>query len=215
MHDPARRFLVPESRTHRKYEALRALFVEGASLPEAARQFGTAVATLRNLRPAFLREPGAPFFQPNLRGKPKPSPGPDRNGRIAAPRKAENVSATKMAETFSAKTKLPVSEATVALVLKRAGFGRLRRPEERSVRAAATTVQRELDLTEGNSVPFASERGGIACTQPMICRSLDPLVRGGRRRPLTATPLRSASRHTCADASPTASLIGGCRAMPR
>ena len=148
MQNPARRFLVPENSTHRKYEALRALFVEGASLPEAARRFGYAVGTLRNLRAAFLREPVAPFFVPDRRGKPKPSPGPDRDGRIAALRKAENLSAAEIAERLTAKEKLPVSEATVARVLKRAGFGRLRRrrPEERGVRAAAVADQRELDL---------------------------------------------------------------------
>ena len=138
----------PENSTHRKYEALRALFVEGASLPEAARRFGYAVGTLRNLRAAFLREPGAPFFRPDRRGKPKPSPGPDRDGRIPALRKEENLSAAEIAERLTAKEKLPVSEATVARVLKRAGFGRLRRrrPEERGVQAAAKADQRELDL---------------------------------------------------------------------
>ena len=117
-------------------------------MPEAARRFGYAVGTLRNLRTAFLREPVAPFFLPDRRGKPKPSPGPDRDGRIAALRKAENLSAAEIAERLTAKEKLPVSEATVARVLKRAGFGRLRRrrPEERGVRAAAIADQRELDL---------------------------------------------------------------------
>ena len=59
MQDPARCFLVPQNRTHRKYEALRALFVEGAPLPEAARRFCYAGGTLRNLRAAFLRETAA------------------------------------------------------------------------------------------------------------------------------------------------------------
>ena len=59
MQDQARRFLGPENSTHRKYEALSVLFAEGAPLPEAARRFGYAAGTLRNLRAAFLREPAA------------------------------------------------------------------------------------------------------------------------------------------------------------
>ena len=50
-------------------ESLRTLFVEGVSLPKAARRFGYAVGTPRN-----LREPGAPFFLLDRHGKSKPSP---------------------------------------------------------------------------------------------------------------------------------------------
>ena len=162
MDDFALRFLHPQNSTHRKYEALRALFVEGVSLPEAAHRFGYAVGTLRNLRTAFLRDPGVLFFLPDRRGKPKPSPGPDRDGRIAALRKAENLSAAEIAERLTRQEKLPVSEATVARVLKRAGFGRLRRrrPEARGGRASCAAVadQRELDLRPRR---FRTEFGGL------------------------------------------------------
>ena len=38
--DLARAFIVPANATHRRYEALRAYFVEGLSGAEAARRFG-------------------------------------------------------------------------------------------------------------------------------------------------------------------------------
>ena len=165
MEVPALRFLHPENSTHRKYEALRALFVERVSLPEAAHRFGYAVGTLRTMRAAFLREPCVPSFRPDRCGKPKPSPGPDRDGRISTLRKAENLSA-EIAERLTRQEKLPVSEATVARVLKRAGFGR---------RSVAAAPRRRPPRTSGNWIcgrgAFAPTSAACSCSPTILPRS--------------------------------------------
>jgi hypothetical protein len=66
---PCRRFfLEPEQTFHRRYEALRALFVEGRPLEETAAEFGYRVAALRSMasrfRAACRRGQGPPFFFP-------------------------------------------------------------------------------------------------------------------------------------------------------
>ena len=66
---PCRRFfLEPEQTFHRRYEALRAMFVEGRSLEETAAQFGYRVTALRSIvsrfRGACRRGQGSPFFFP-------------------------------------------------------------------------------------------------------------------------------------------------------
>ena len=125
MQDPAEQFLSPANSTHRKYEALRAHFVDRVPLAEAARRFGYAVGTLRNLRAEFCKRPEQPFFLPDRRGKRKPAPGPDRDQRIVALRKEQGLSAAEIAERLRTSENLPVSATTVARVLRRAGLPKL------------------------------------------------------------------------------------------
>ena len=54
MIDPADRFLQPSSSRQRRYEALRARFVDGCSSAEAASRFGYAPGSFRNLGGLFL-----------------------------------------------------------------------------------------------------------------------------------------------------------------
>ena len=61
MTDPADRFLQPSSPAHRRYEALRARFVEGCSLAQAAARFGYSYGSFRNLCSDFLRHPDRPM----------------------------------------------------------------------------------------------------------------------------------------------------------
>ena len=48
-------FLEPGQSTHRRYEALRAIFVEGLSLDQVADRFGYRPAALRSLVSRFRR----------------------------------------------------------------------------------------------------------------------------------------------------------------
>ncbi len=152
MQDPAERFLSPENSTHRKYETLRAHFVDRTPLAEAARRFGYAVGTLRNLRAEFCKRPEQSFFLPDRRGKRKPAPGPDRDQRIVALRKEQGLSAAEIAERLSARENLPVSATTVARVLRRAGLPKLWRRADKwwagaaHPERAAVADRRQLDL---------------------------------------------------------------------
>lgn len=66
---PCREFFSqPTNPYHRRYEALRAVFVEGRSLKEVADQFGLAYNSLRQLLYEFRKHcqqsaDGSPFFE--------------------------------------------------------------------------------------------------------------------------------------------------------
>src|SRR3982750_815246 len=85
--DLARLFPVPANATHRRYEALRAYFVEGLSGVEAAQRFGYTPGSFRVLVHQFRRDPNRPFFVPPAKG-PHAAPMADPvRGRIIALRK--------------------------------------------------------------------------------------------------------------------------------
>ena len=173
MQSPPDRFLKPENSTHRKYEALRALFVDGLSVDEAAGRFGYAAGTLRNLRAAFLREPDEPFFLPDRRGRRRPRPGPDRDARIIGLRKERNLSAAEIADLLTREERIPVSETTVARVIRQAGLPKLwrRSPDERSravhPEPAAVADRRALDLTPRS---LRTDFGGLFLFAPDLAR---------------------------------------------
>ncbi|MDE0113341.1 MAG: hypothetical protein OXN84_13810 [Albidovulum sp.] len=153
MKNPADRFLSPENSTHRKYAALRACFVDGLPVEEAARRFGYAAGTLRNIRTAFQRNPEEPFFLPDRRGRraPEPGPEPNREERVVALRRERGLSAAEIARELADGEDIPISETTAARILKAAGLPKLRRrsAEQRAqARAlpAAAADRRELDL---------------------------------------------------------------------
>ena len=181
MQNPAQRFITPENSTHRRYEALRALFVDHASLEEAASRFGYAAGTLRNLRAAFLQQPHRPFFLPDRRGKRKPLPGPDRDERILALRNERNLSAAEIAAHLTAQEALPVSATTVARVLKRAGLPKLWRRTAAQRAAGPAPVHapvadhRALDLSPRR---LRTEFGGLFLFAGDLARiGLDDMLR--------------------------------------
>jgi hypothetical protein len=88
MDDPCRQFfLEPEQTFQRRYEALRAFFVEGQSLEDTAAQFGYRVAGLKSMISRFRAgcRQGAtpPFFFRTDAGGPgagdAPQTSTDRN----------------------------------------------------------------------------------------------------------------------------------------
>ncbi len=180
MHDLAQRFLVPHNSTHRRYEALRALFVDNAPLDEAARLFGYAPGTLRNLRTAFLQQPDRLFFLPDRRGHSQPRPGPDRDQLILALRQQRHLSAAEIAAHLTAEQALPVSATTVARVLKRAGLPKLwrrthaQRAQGAQPQPAPVADRRALDLSPRR---FRTDFGGLFLFAPDLARlGLDRLL---------------------------------------
>jgi transposase-like protein len=67
-------FLNPTHPMQRRYEALRASFVEGLSAHEVAKKFGYSVHTLNALRRDFKADSLQPFFLPLTRGPNSPRP---------------------------------------------------------------------------------------------------------------------------------------------
>ncbi len=67
-------FLCPTNPMQKRYEALRASFVEGLSANEVAHRFGYSVHTLNVLRRDFKSGSLPPFFQPLIKGPKQPRP---------------------------------------------------------------------------------------------------------------------------------------------
>jgi len=148
--DLARAFTVPANPTHRRYEALRAYFVEGLSGAEAARRFGYTPGSFRVLVHQFRRDPHRPFFLPTAKG-PRAAPKADPvRDRIVALRKL-NLSIYDISRALHDEGH-PLSPVTISQVLRAEGFARLPRrgDDERPPGARPTTADvadvRRLDL---------------------------------------------------------------------
>jgi Transposase DDE domain len=148
--DLARVFTVPANATHRRYEALRAYFVEGLSAAEAARRFGYTPGSFRVLVHHFRRDPHRAFFIPPAKG-PQAAPKADPvRDRIVALRK-QNLSIYDISRALHDE-RHPLSPVAVSQVLAAEGFSRLprRADDERPLGSRPTTADvadvRQLDL---------------------------------------------------------------------
>ena len=154
----ADRFLRPKSGRQRRYEALRARYVDGVSTAEAAERFGFAHGTLRNLCSAFRRSDDPQlFFWPEPKPRaPQPSDDPDpaelRRERILELRTGRRLSIHDIAEVLRTEG-MPASPAHIHSVIAAAGLPPLkRRPAAERLEAArpetaAVADHRELDLS--------------------------------------------------------------------
>lgn len=218
----------------RRYEALRALFISRQPLPQVARRFGYAPASLRNLRAAFLRQSCGSFFLPDPRGRSQPHSGPQRDRRIVALRAQRNLSAQEIAHTLSRDEDLPVSPATVARVLHRFGFPKLRRRTRSQLAAvrgpqpAPVSDHRRLDLSDRQ---LRTDYGGLFLFAPDLARldldgllarhqlpGSDQLPAGCAVRSLLALKLWGVSRPSHIDSEtldPGLALFAGLNAIPK
>jgi hypothetical protein len=149
--DLSRRFIEPANATHRRYEALRAYFVQGLSGVEVALRFGYTPGSFRVLVHQFRRDPDRPFFAPPARG-PQAAPRADPvRDRIVALRK-QNLSIYDISRALHDEGH-PLGPVSVSQVLKAEGFARLprRADDERPPGPRPTTADvadvRQLDLT--------------------------------------------------------------------
>ena len=132
-------FLHPEDPMQRRYEALRASFVEGLPAREVADAFSYSVHTVNALRRDFKADKLEPFFHALRRG-PTERRGStqDCRQRIIELRKL-NYSITELEEELSREGE-NVSFSTIGKVLKEEGFARLFR---------RTGVERKMALQQG------------------------------------------------------------------
>ena len=176
MHDDRleRFFLQPANPNHRRYEALRALFVDKLPVPEAARRFDYAPGSLRNLASAFRHNPDRPFFLPPSRS-PRTPPDDDSaqalRQRVLALRQRK-LSAYQISRILGHEN-LPASVPTVSKILRQAGLPRLPRrtrsqidAAERVLRAPAASALR-LDLSPRS---FRTSFGGLFLFLPALAQ---------------------------------------------
>ena len=143
MNTRASDFLKPTLPLHRQYEVLRAIFVEGLTVPEAAERFGYSPGAVYNLCAHFRQNPQLErFFQRSVPGrKPKPEEPlrVKRTRRILALRKHEKLSVTEIRERLLSEG-MRVGTSTISKTLQDAGIPKL--PRRTAQQRAALRVER-------------------------------------------------------------------------
>jgi hypothetical protein len=141
--DLQRVFLQPANATHRRYEALRAYFVDKIPSKEAATRFGYTPGSFRVFCHDFRSDPTRPFFladrTPRNTDTPKPQKKTSRlRDRVVELRK-QNLSVYDISRAF-AQDGETLSVPAVFGILREEGFAKLprRRDDERPAGPKAT-----------------------------------------------------------------------------
>jgi hypothetical protein len=232
-------FTAPEQTNHRRYEALRAFFVDGLTHAQAAERFGytrwTMVDLVRKHRAGDLHLFAAP---------PKPGPAPgsapakDRvRGRVIELRR-DGLSGYEISARLAGE-KTPLNRTSVAEILTEEGFGRLLRHPEPEASISPATAGRDTRLPRTAKLDFASwparietGKAGLLLLLPdLLALDLPALVRaagytGTRVVPaaswilsLLALKLTRTRRVSHVDdlllADPAAALFAGLSTLPK
>ena len=149
-------FAAPEQVNHRRYEALRAFFVDGLTHAQAADRFGYTRWAMVNLVREYRAGTLELFAAPR---KPGPAPGvaPAKErarGRVIELRRAG-------LSTYEISTQLgaggtPLNRTSVAEVLAEEGFGRLLRHPEPVASTSPATPGRDTRLPRTAQLDFAT-----------------------------------------------------------
>jgi transposase len=231
-------FTTPTQVNHRRYEALRAFFVEGLTYQQAADRFGYTRWAMVNL----VREHRAgrlELFAPPRKPGPAPgvTPAKDRaRGRVVQLRR-QGLSTYEIAARLAAEH-TPLNRTSVAEILAEEGFGRLLRRPAANASTAPATAGRDTRLPRAKVIDFAawpgrleSTRAGLLLVLPdLAALDLAGLVRaagypGTRVIPavswllsLLALKLTRTRRVSHVDdllADPAAALLAGLAALPK
>lgn len=232
-------FTTPEQVNHRRYEALRAFFVDRLTHAQVAERFGYSRWSVVNLVREY-RAGALDLFAPARKPGPPPgvAPAKDRaRGRIIQLRR-EGLSTYEISARLQVEG-TPLNRTGVAEILSEEGFGRLlRRPEpEASINPATPGRDTRLPRTgrlDWAAWPAAMETGkaGLLLLIPdLIEMDLPALVRsagypGSRDVPalswllsLLALKLTRTRRVSHVDdlllADPAASLFAGLSVLPK
>ena len=175
----SRYFLEPVNVTHRRYEALRAYFVEGLPSAEAAKRFGYTPGSFRILAHQFRQNPQRAFFLPSAR-EARPHGKQNRlRGQVIGLRK-QNFSVGDISRALSREGEA-ISPAAVAEILRAEGFAKLprrlddERPEKPRPTVADVADVRQLDLAPRQ---FRTRFGGLFLFLPWLAScGLDAMFR--------------------------------------
>ncbi len=174
-------FLHPTDPMHRRYEVLRASFVEGLSAKEVARKFDYSIHTVNALRRDFNAGLLPPFFSSLSRGPKQPRQSTLQcKDRIIELRK-QNYSIDEIEEVLLREGS-DITPKTIHQVLKAEGFAKLFRRTHAERKAA---LQRAKDPAEmADVLSFGAHRyvrtayGGIFLFIPLIIElKLDSIFR--------------------------------------
>jgi hypothetical protein len=165
----AKRFLEPTNATHRQYEALRAVYVDGIAPAEAARRFGYTPGSFHVLCHEFRENPDRDFFLPTTKG-PQSAPKADAIKEQVIKLRKQNLSMYDISKSLK-ESGTQISPAHVANILKAEGFARLpRRGDEERItgsgpEAADVAHCEKLDLSPRK---IHTRLGGLFLFLPML-----------------------------------------------
>src|SRR5512132_1355480 len=154
--DGAGWFTVPAQVNHRRYEALRAFFVEGLSYDQAAARFGYTRWAMVNLVREYRAGKLDLFAAPRKPGPPAgATPAKDRaRGRVIELRR-QGLSTYEISRQLATEGR-PLNRTSVAEILTEEGFGRLLRHPEPAASISAATPGRDTRLPRTTRLDFAT-----------------------------------------------------------
>ena len=149
-------FTAPEQVNHRRYEALRAFYVDGLTHAEAAQRFGYTRWAMVNLVREHRAEKLALFAPPRRPGPaPGAAPAKDRARARVVELRRQGLSTYEIsAQLASAGT--PLNRTSVAEILAEEGFGRLLRHPEPAQSTCPGTPGRDTRLPRTARLDFAT-----------------------------------------------------------
>ncbi len=168
--DPRSFFSRPANPRHRRYEILRAFFLDQLPAHDVARRFDCSRAAVYSIVRDFrlLDDPSAFFFRsPDPPGRPLRTPSSDLHDAIVRLRK-RNLSVPDIKARLDASSSHPPSERAIRNALVTEGFARLPR-RSRALRAAAGPAPERAP----ESAPLlywrgAGEKDGHHCLGPPL-----------------------------------------------
>lgn len=232
-------FTAPDQVNQRRYEALRAFFVDGLTHAEVADRFGYTRWTMVNL----VREHRAgrlELFAPPRKPGPAPGTAPAKDrarGRVIELRR-EGLSTYEISRRLASED-TPLNRTGVAEILAEEGFGRLLRHPEPEASISPATPGRDtqlprtgrLDLTNWPARVETGKAGLLLLLPDLLALDLPALVRkagypGTRVVPATSWLLSllalklTRTRRVChVDdlllADPAAALFAGLSVLPK
>jgi transposase len=155
-HEGAGAFTAPQQVNHRRYEALRAHFVDGLSYAEAGARFGYTRWAMIDLVRRY-RAGGLELFAPPRKPGPAPGTAPAKErvrGRVIELRR-EGLSTYEISARLAAEH-TPLNRTSVGEILTEEGFGRLLGHPDPVTSTSKATPGRDTRLPRTKRIDFRS-----------------------------------------------------------
>ena len=181
----ARAFTAPEQVNHRRYEALRAFFVDGLSYAEAGQRFGYTRWGMVNLVREY-RAGKLELFAPPRKPGPTPGSAPAKErvrARVIELRR-EGLSTYEISARLATEG-TPLNRTSVGEILTEEGFGRLLRHPEPVASTSPATPGRDTRLPRTARLDFQTwpatvetgKAGLLLCMGDLVALDLPAIVK--------------------------------------
>src|SRR6266511_252281 len=201
-HPEAGWFTTPTQVNHRRYEALRAFFVDGLTYQQAADRFGYPRWAMVNLVREWRAGRLELFVPPRKPGPPAGvAPAKQRvRGRVIQLRR-QGLSTYEISARLAAE-QTPLNRTSVAEILVEEGFGRLLRGPAPAESSSPATAGRDTRLPRAAVLDLGAWPQRLDTTRAGLL-------------PLKLTRTRRVSHVDALLADPTAGLLAGLAVLPK